>query len=117
VRDGGVSHLNFTLTSDAKEENKVQIADLLSDSNNQASDKGAWAADGLQVIDGKNSKLYLVASDGQGQCLCSRQLLGKYVFAGQPMVLSATFAAPPADVTTVDVRVPGFGTVVRVPVS
>jgi outer membrane protein OmpA-like peptidoglycan-associated protein len=64
VRDGAVSHLNFTLTSDAKEEDKVQIADLLSDNNSEAGDKGGWAADGLQVIDGKNSKIYLVASDG-----------------------------------------------------
>lgn len=117
VRDGGVSHLNFTLASAAAPNKKVQIDSLLSDSDSATGDKGGWAADGLQLIDGKNNKVYLTASDGRGQCLCSRQLIGVYLQDNLPLALSATFAAPPADVSTVDVRVPSFGTVVRVPVS
>lgn len=117
VRDGATSHLNFTLSSKASEQNKVQIADMLTDNDNKTGEDSSWAADGLQLIDGKNSKVYLVASDGNGRCLCSAQLLGKYLYDNQPKVLSSTFAAPPADVTSVDVRVPNFGTVVRVPVS
>jgi hypothetical protein len=115
LRDGTTSHVNLSLKVPAGTE-RVQLAALLSDGNDDAGDKGVWAADGIQIIDGKNSKLYLVASDGQGQCLCSRYLVG--VFADTtPLLISATFAAPPADVTKVDVRIPAFGTVTNVPVQ
>jgi hypothetical protein len=116
VRSGAVSTVNFTLTSDVPEEDKFSIGDLLTDGNYQAGDRTPWTADGLQAIDGKNSKVYLVASDGHGSCLCSRSLLNVDLQENKPAVLSATFAAPPADVTTVDLRIPNFGTVARVPV-
>jgi hypothetical protein len=113
TRDGSVSHVNLTLR--ILNDGRVQVADAFSDGNYDAIDKSGFAADGLQLVDGKNSKLYLVASDGQGQCLCSRDLSG--VFADdEPVVISATFANPPADVTTVDLRIPSFGVVTRVPV-
>jgi hypothetical protein len=115
LRDGTTSHVNLALKVPAGTD-KVQLDALLSDGNNDAGDSGPWAADGIQLIDGKNSKLYLVASDGQKQCLCSRNLVG--VFADTtPLMISATFAAPPANVTKVDVRIPAFGTVTNVPVQ
>ena len=117
LRDGSTSHLNMTLTSPVSRTDRVQIAQLLSDKNSSASDQTMFAADGLQVIDGKNAKLYLVASDGAGQCLCSRGLEGVFLQANAPVLFSATFAAPPADVTQVDVRIPSFGTVKNVPVQ
>ena len=73
--------------------------------------------DGIQLVDGKHSKLYLVASDGDGTCLCSRGLSAVFLDSGEPLLLSATYAAPPADVTAVDVRVPNFGIITNVPVS
>ena len=87
----------------------VQIAGLLSDSDNTASDATGDAADGLQLVDGKNAKVYLVASDGKGRCLCTRSLNSLFLDPGYPVVLSATFAAPPADVTAIQVRIPHFG--------
>ncbi|HEY5821893.1 MAG TPA: hypothetical protein VIT20_07950 [Propionibacteriaceae bacterium] len=117
VRDGTTSHLNFTLAADVESTEKVQIADLLSDNNASAGDSGPWATDGIQLIDGKNSKVYLVASDGQKHCLCSDDLAGVFLSDNVPVILSSTFAAPPPDVTTVDVRVPNFGTVADVPVA
>lgn len=112
-RDGATSQLNFTLEGG----DRTQLAQTFSDGNNQAIDQTAFAADGIQLIDGKHAKAYLVASDGNGQCLCSRGLENVFVFAGAQTIISATFAAPPADVTQVDVRIPVFGTVSRVPVQ
>ena len=75
------------------------------------------AADGLRLVDGKNAKLYLVASDGNGTCVCTGDLNGVFLEDDVPQLFSATFAAPPGDLTTVDVRVPTFGTVKGVPVQ
>lgn len=117
TRNGSTSTVNFSLTSPDSGANKVQIAQLLGDGNYSAIDKTAFAADGLQLVDGKNAKVYLVASDGQGQCLCSRNLVQVQLEKGLPALFSASFAAPPADVTSVDVKIPSFGTVTGVPVQ
>lgn len=117
VRDGAVSHLNLTLSSPVEKTDRVQVGNVLSDGNYQVNDTSSEAADGLQLLDGKHSKLYLVASDGKGHCVCSNNLFSVTLQDNVPVVLSATFAAPPADVTTVDVRVPNFGTVKSVPVQ
>lgn len=115
-RDGATSHLNLTMSSPA-ESVQGQVGQSLSDGNFSALDKSGDTADGLQLVDGKNAKLYLVASDGKGQCVCSRSLNNVFLRDNVPVVFSATFAAPPADVTQVDVRIPGFGTVKNVPVQ
>jgi hypothetical protein len=115
-RDGSVSHLNLTLSAPATG-TEGQVTQLLSDSNPKAGDSESDAADGIQVVDGKNSKLYLVASDGNGTCLCSRNLGRTFLTDDLPVLVTATFAAPPADVSTVDVVVPSFGTVKGVPVQ
>jgi len=117
VRDGVVSHLNFVLSAPEEEAERVQIADLLSDANSTSSNFALDAADGLQLVDGKNAKVYLVASDGKGHCLCTRNLNNLYVEYGNPVLMSASFAAPPADVTAIQVRIPNFGTVKNVPVQ
>ena len=115
-RDGSVSHLNLTLSAPATG-TAGQVTQLLSDSNPKAGDSESDAADGIQLVDGKNSKLYLVASDGNGTCLCSRSLGRTFLEDDLPVLVTATFAAPPADVGTVDVVVPSFGTVKGVPVQ
>ena len=74
IRSGTTSSVNFTLSSPGKDDKDLQVADILSDGDWQTSDASGHAADGLALVDGKNSKLYLVASDGKGTCLCSRQL-------------------------------------------
>lgn len=115
VRDGSTAHLNLTMTSPG--DAVLSVGSLLSDANPEASDSTGTAADGIQLVDGKNAKLYLVASDGAGHCLCTRDLRFLTLKDGAQVILSATFAAPPADVATVDVVVPSFGTVKDVPVQ
>ena len=117
VRDGLVSHVNLVLSVPDKGAERVQVSSLLSDADNTASDATGDAADGLQLVDGKNAKLYLVASDGKGRCLCSRNLNNLFLDPGNPVLLSAAFAAPPADITAIQVRMPNFGTVKNVPVQ
>jgi len=117
VRDGSVSHLTLVLSAPEEDAERVQIGQLLSDANTTTSDTTGDAADGLQLVDGKNAKLYLVASDGKGRCLCSRNLSNLFLDYGNPVLLSAAFAAPPADVNAVQVRIPHFGTVKNVPVQ
>jgi hypothetical protein len=117
VRSGTTSSVNFTLSSPGGTSSRLQVADMLSDEDYDSSDGSGHAADGLSLVDVKNSKLYLVASDGAGNCLCSRGLAGVFLSKDLPVIMSATFAAPPADVTTVDMRIPTFGTVKDVPVQ
>jgi hypothetical protein len=117
LREGTVSHVNLTLSSSATGADHVQIAEMLSDHNTDSADKGPFTSDGLALVDGKNAKLYLVASDGSGNCLCSEGLSNVFLEDGVPQLFSATFAAPPVDVATVDVRVPAFGTVKGVPLQ
>lgn len=117
VRDGRVAYVNLVLSVPDEDAKSVQIGQLLGDANNAASDASGDTADGLQLVDGKNAKLYLVASDGKGQCLCSRNLSNLFLDYGNPVPLSASFAAPPADITAIQVRIPNFGTVKNVPVQ
>ena len=61
-------------------------------------------------------KVYLAASDGQGRCLLSRKLSGD-LEPGETYTFYATYAAPPAEATALDVSFPNFGTIPRVPVQ
>ena len=117
VRDDRVSHINMVLSVLDEDADRVQVSSLLADGDYSAGDTTGDTTDGLQLVDGKNAKLYLVASDGKGRCLCSRSLNSMFLDYGNPMLLSASFAAPPADVTAIDVRIPNFGTVKNVPVQ
>ncbi len=110
-RSGSLSQLNYSVSVDKSAADKLQVAGLLSDGNYNAVDKQGDAADGIELMDAKNAKLYQVASNGSGECLCSRDLNSAFIDPGQTMLFSATFAAPPADVQNVDVKVPKFGTV------
>ena len=73
------------------------------------------AVDGLRLIDTKNKKMHLPATTGDGVCACTPA--DDRGWKSETAVwVSVVFAAPPADVTAVDVSVPGFGTVANVPV-
>ena len=117
VRSGKLAELNFAITLVRSTNDKLQVADLLSDGNYDSVDSGGHSADGVQLLDTVNSKLHLPASDGLGHCLCSRDLSATFIGLGKTMVFSATYAAPPANVDTVDVQVPHFGTITDVPVQ
>jgi hypothetical protein len=108
---------NYRLTAvrgPADREN-FYVNQLFSDGNTKSVDNSFWAADGVQVIDGKNAKVHLPASDGNGQCMCPRNLGSVKLQQGHSILFSGVYAAPPPDVTTMDMTVPTFGTVARVP--
>jgi hypothetical protein len=73
--------------------------------------------DGITLVDTKNRKRYLVGRDSKGVCACDSGLGGVFLGRDNPVILSALYAAPPADVSAVDVLVPRFGTFNDVPVS
>lgn len=73
--------------------------------------------DAVYLVDGKNKKKYLVAHDSAGQPLTDTNLNGIFIAAGEFVTLSASLAAPPADVTDVDVFIPKFGTLSGVPIG
>jgi hypothetical protein len=78
---------------------------------------GAGSLDGISLIDATNRKRHLVGRDEDGACVCDRDLSNGFVSADAPLLLSATFAAPPDDIEAMDVVVPHFGTFKDVPVS
>jgi len=69
--------------------------------------------DGVYLVDTKNAKKHLVAKDNEGTCLCSSGLVE--IDTDKTVVFSATFAAPPPDVSTMDVFIPRAGTFKNVP--
>lgn len=70
---------------------------------------------GITLVDGRNKKRYLPAKDSAGRCLCSKASIS--LNEGGSTILSATYAGPPADVDTLSVELPGFGTFADLPVS
>jgi hypothetical protein len=72
--------------------------------------------DGVFLVDVKNAKKHLVAVDSEGACVCSR-VSSLFLKQDESAVFSATFAAPPADVGSVDVHIPNVGTLANVPIG
>ncbi|MEU6720128.1 hypothetical protein ABZ897_52460 [Nonomuraea sp. NPDC046802] len=72
--------------------------------------------DGVFLVDVKNAKKHLVALDSEGGCVCSR-IESLFLKQDQTAVFSATFAAPPADVGSVDVHIPNVGTLANVAIG
>ena len=116
ARSGELAVLNFTLTLPRSAEQSFGLASLFTDHNSDVGDSTSFAIDGVQLTDTANGQLYLVASDGEGNCVCSINL-GASLEPGDTKAFSATYAAPPEDVTDVNVSFPTFGTVPGVPVQ
>ncbi|MFI7462313.1 hypothetical protein [Nonomuraea sp. NPDC049646] len=72
--------------------------------------------DGVYLIDTVNAKKHLVALDSAGGCVCSRTK-DLTLNPGDTAVFSATFAAPPEGVKSLDVHIPHAGTLADVPLS
>ncbi|GIH78403.1 hypothetical protein [Planobispora longispora] len=72
--------------------------------------------DGVFLIDTKNAKKHLVALDSDNTCVCSR-IGSLFLKEGESAAFSATFAAPPDDVTSMDVHIPNAGTLADVPLG
>jgi hypothetical protein len=116
AREGGLATLNFSATAvEPRSTTGWQVSSAF------GSDEGpgntSLAANGVYLIDGKNKKKHPAASDSSGQCVCSSNLSATFLHKGQSVVLSVTFAAPPANVNAVDVHIPNAGMFRNVPVS
>lgn len=72
--------------------------------------RNAYSVDGIALVDSKNARKHLVGRDAEGNCLCDVDLYTTSLSSEGPLLLSATFAAPPAGVKAMDVFVPRFGT-------
>lgn len=94
-----------------------QIAGFFDDGNLQQPPEQQTTADGITLIDTAGRKRHLVARDSEGGCVCTEALAGAFLPAGERLTITATFAAPPAGVKTMDVVVPGVGTFAAVPVT
>lgn len=69
----------------------------------------SYTADGIYLVEPTHRQRYPVARDTSGHCVCSTNLGSSNLGPGESVQITATFAAPPADVTTVDVNVPNVG--------
>lgn len=76
---------------------------------------GAFSGSVLTDLAGK--KRYFVAADSAGACVCTVDLSGTFPDGGETVELTATYAAPPASTTTLDVTVPSMGTFRDLPIS
>lgn len=112
-REGATSTLNVRLTG-KRPGAEFRILDALNDRNPETGARSNTAPDALRLIDPQAKKGYLPATTGQGDCVCSPATNG-WMDHYTDVTVSATFAAPPASRTTIDVMIPGFGTVNDVP--
>lgn len=83
---------------------------------NSSSLENGDSVDGVYLLDRTHGQKYLVARDPDGRCICDVGV-GEIQVGNQPITLSATYGAPPPDVTAVDVVVPHFGTFANVPLG
>lgn len=77
---------------------------------------GDFTASGVSLIDLANDLRYLVLVDSEGDCICS-EVGGADVAPGQSVSYSASFPAPPADVTLVDVQLGGVVVIADVTIA
>ncbi|MGA5757053.1 hypothetical protein [Nonomuraea bangladeshensis] len=78
-----------------------------------------FTVSGVALIDPVNAKRYRVARNGTGadaECVCSGTQ-GQFLEKGEASTLYAVFAAPPADVSTINVEMPGIGVFTDVPIA
>ncbi|MEU8250805.1 hypothetical protein [Nonomuraea sp. NPDC048916] len=73
----------------------------------------------VSLIDPVNAKRYRVARNGTGSdatCVCSGTQ-GQFLKEGEASTLYAVFAAPPADITKINIEMPMLGVLTDVPIS
>lgn len=122
-RSGGTAALNIRLsmpTGTGDVEEGPDIEDTFDDGTGELDAAGGNdqnSVDGITLIDAKNAKRHLVGRDANGRCVCDGNLWVEGPTPAAPMTLSATFAAPPADVEAVDVEIPRYGTFKDVPLQ
>ena len=114
-REGATSTVNVRFVAKGTSRT-FRIVESLSDHNPELGDKGKAAPDGLRLIDPAAKKAYLPATIGDRECVCS-PAHNSWTDRYTDVTVSVTFAAPPASRDTIDLLVPGFGTVNDVPLQ
>lgn len=109
--------LRLTLASDTDTDYFVDFDDgVVQERRSTGEDLTNTSMDGITLIDAEHASQYLVARTSDNDCVCDVGADHSFV-PRKPEVMSATFGAPPPEVTSVDVRIPGFGTFTDVPLS
>jgi hypothetical protein len=116
-RRGVTSLLKFTLThTGVKPSAKKMHVYSVFQASNFSSPRDTGTVSGITLIDVRNAKIYLTARDSEGNCVCSK-MRNTTLDPGEFVLFTATFPAPPAEVLSVDVSIPAFGTVTDLPVD
>ncbi|MEU7863158.1 hypothetical protein [Nonomuraea sp. NPDC049141] len=109
-RQGRTISLNWTVTAT---DGKVNLH------NGMGSGTLDFTVSAVSLIDPVNAKRYRVARNGTGEdakCVCSGTQ-GQFLESGDATTLYAVFAAPPPDVTKINVEMPMMGVFTDVPIS
>jgi hypothetical protein len=92
-----------------------QINDTFAGATRSVDNKQSFS--GVYLLDRKNHKQYLVARNANEQFLASTNLNAVFVKPQQTAELFATFGAPPADVTAIDLVIPQIPVFENVPLG
>ncbi|MGV9377018.1 hypothetical protein ACWDRB_14445 [Nonomuraea sp. NPDC003707] len=109
-RQGRTLSLNWTITA---LDGKVNVHNGLGTATLD------YTVSGVSLIDPVNAKRYRVARNGtdeNAKCVCSGTQ-GQFLDKGDASTLYAVFAAPPADVTKINIEMPMIGVLTDVPIS
>ncbi|MEV0591307.1 hypothetical protein [Nonomuraea cavernae] len=109
-RQGRTLSLNWTITA---VDGKVNVH------NGLGTGSFDYSVAKVSLIDPVNAKRYRVARNGTGSdatCVCSGTQ-GQFLQEGEASTLYAVFAAPPADITKINIEMPMVGVLTDVPIS
>jgi hypothetical protein len=120
-RTGATTALAVRLTNN-DDTFSADVGDIFDDGatqpiRNSDSNENEYSVDGIYLLDRAHGQKYLVARDPDGRCICDTGLNGRSLYSDGSVTLSATYGAPPPNVTAVDVVVPRFGTFANVPLG
>ncbi|OZM80802.1 hypothetical protein [Pseudonocardia sp. MH-G8] len=114
ARRGRLAELTFSVTrTDDKKEN-WQVGQTFGGSTQS---KSSLSVSGVELLDTVNGKLHTVALDQEDNCVCTAGTESVFLDAGDVILFSATYAAPPENVPVMGVRIPKVGTFNDVPLS
>lgn len=113
-RQGSTVSITFGVTNQG--DKRWQVAQFFSGPGRGDVDTSSTLA-GVSLIDTVNGRRYPVLFGEDGVCACDSDLSGRFVGPGETGRFSALTGAPPREVDTVDVQIPGFGTFSAIPLA
>lgn len=113
-RTGGTASVNLYIAAQDPD-GTFMLLNSLGDGNTETSSKSLTSVDGVRLVDPGAKKAYLAAVTADGQCVCSPDD-GAAAEVRSSVWVTVTFAAPPPQLTMINVTVPTFGTFTDVPI-